>query len=160
MTHVDNLPWIPKLITIPPFPRASHSCELRFQVGQVLRAFWWGWMTFEASQAGVMLALGSVEWWEETVRQLLHADSISVMMTFLCLWPGVRGTDNRWCSWSNPQCSRLHGRTLQRSSPDCWLSCWSYWWTPRRGLHTGDRCVWAQHPSQLQRDWEFEQKHH
>lgn len=97
---------------------------------------------------------------EETIRQLLHADSISVMMSFLRLWPGVRATDNRWCSWSNPQCSRLHERTLQRSSPGYWLSCWSYWWTPRRGRHTGNRCGWAQHQSQLQRDWEFEQKHH
>lgn len=74
--------------------------------------------------------------WEETLRAVQHPDGAA---GYSSLWPAARGTDSRWCGWSSPQCSGLHGQTVQSSSPDGWPSCWSCWWTPRRERHTRNR---------------------
>lgn len=101
-------------ITTPPFYWAyPFPCILFFHVCWLLQgyvAFLWGLLTYAASPAAVL--------WEPC--------------------SGVHGTGSRWCSWSDPQCSRPRGRSQKQSSQSSWLShSLSCWWKPGRGPHTG-----------------------
>lgn len=94
-------------------------------------AFGWRMMTYEASSAWELWTLRPVGWWEKRRRDvnMLHQQTWAIIQQpFMYLWPGVHGTDSRWCNWSNQQCSRPREQTVEHSSPSSWLSyflsCW------------------------------------
>lgn len=130
-------------ITTPPFYWAyPFPCILFFHVCWLLQgyvAFLWGLLTYAASPAAVLWEPCSVGWRGKRKRTLTYHNSWQfVCYNLLFLWPGVHGTGSRWCSWSDPQCSRPRGRSQKQSSQSSWLShSLSCWWKPGRGPHTG-----------------------
>lgn len=133
--HMD-IEW--RQVTIPPFHWATcFQSSLFFHLCLFLRAFGWCRTTYEASPAGVLWTPCSAGWWGGRGRDIKTLQQQTVYEWSSHPWPGLRETDSRWCSWNDPQCSKLHGRTPAHSSPHGWLSCWSCWWTPRKGRHTG-----------------------